>query len=45
MKRRGLVDAGYVYLNIDDCWEAKERNIKGELEADYATFSMGWRNW
>lgn len=41
MKRLGLVDAGYVYLNIDDCWEAKERNLTGELEADYATFSMG----
>lgn len=44
MKRLGLVDAGYVYLNIDDCWEAKERNLKGELEADYTTFSMGMEN-
>lgn len=41
MKRLGLVDAGYVYLNIDDCWEAKERNLKGELEADYADFPLG----
>ena len=41
LKNWGLVDAGYVYLNIDDCWEAKERNIRGELESDYTTFSMG----
>lgn len=41
LKDRGLADAGYVYLNIDDCWEAKERNIRDELESDYTTFSMG----
>lgn len=43
MRQKGLVDAGYVYLNIDDCWEAKERNEHGELEPDYVTFPDGMR--
>ena len=25
----GLADAGYVYLNIDDCWHAAERDADG----------------
>ena len=30
----GLKDAGYVYVNLDDCWMAKERdNVTGELIA------------
>ena len=41
MKEKGLVDAGYVYMNIDDCWEAKHRNIRNELEADAVTFPDG----
>ncbi len=43
MRDKGLVDAGYVYLNIDDCREAKERNERGELETDYVTFPDGMR--
>ena len=41
MKEKGLVDAGYVYMNIDDCWEAKQRNIRNELESDAVTFPDG----
>lgn len=41
MKDSGLVDAGYNYFNLDDCWEAKERNIKGELVSDPTTFPSG----
>ena len=43
MKDSGLVDAGYNYFNLDDCWETKERNERGELVADYTTFPSGIR--
>ena len=43
MKDSGLIDAGYTYFNLDDCWEAKERNVKGELVSDYTTFPSGIR--
>ena len=41
MKEKGLVDAGYEYMNIDDCWEAKHRNVRNELESDAVTFPDG----
>ena len=41
MKDSGLVEAGYNYFNLDDCWEAKERNMKGELVSDPVTFPSG----
>ena len=37
----GLLEAGYNYFNLDDCWEAKERNMKGELVSDPTTFPSG----
>lgn len=30
----GWKDLGYVYVNIDDCWSSKERDDKGQLQAD-----------
>lgn len=41
MKESGLVELGYNYFNLDDCWEAKERNVKGELVSDPITFPSG----
>ncbi|MCL2023364.1 MAG: alpha-galactosidase [Oscillospiraceae bacterium] len=41
MKKTGLVDAGYVYLNIDDCWMSSSRDENGRLQADFATFPNG----
>lgn len=41
MKEKGLVAAGYQYMNIDDCWEAKQRNVRNELESDPVTFPDG----
>ena len=41
MEKKGLVAAGYQYMNIDDCWEAKHRNIRNELESDAVTFPDG----
>ena len=39
---RGLDKFGYKYVNIDDCWSAKERNATtGELEPDPQTFTNG----
>lgn len=41
MKEQGLLEAGYEYIVIDDCWSLKERNRKGELEADPEKFPHG----
>ncbi len=30
----GLKDAGYIYVNIDDTWEAPARNAKGEIQTN-----------
>ena len=37
----GMRDAGYKYLNIDDCWMAKERDARGDLQPDPERFSHG----
>ena len=38
--RTGLRDAGYVYLNIDDCWHG-ERDADGFIQSDPERFSLG----
>ncbi|XP_076446539.1 alpha-N-acetylgalactosaminidase-like isoform X2 [Babylonia areolata] len=37
----GYRDAGYVYVNIDDCWSALERDSEGRLQADPLRFPSG----
>ncbi|HHY07349.1 MAG TPA: glycoside hydrolase family 27 protein [Corynebacteriales bacterium] len=37
----GLRDAGYVYLNVDDCWQAPQRKPNGELTWDKERFPDG----
>ena len=37
----GLRDAGYVYVNIDDCWQAPERDADGWPVADPERFPSG----
>jgi alpha-galactosidase len=37
----GLKDAGYQYLNIDDCWSSKSRNSTGHLVADPSKWPQG----
>ncbi|XP_014775432.1 alpha-N-acetylgalactosaminidase [Octopus bimaculoides] len=37
----GFRDVGYEYINIDDCWLAKERDAKGRLQADPKRFPNG----
>ncbi|XP_019855912.1 PREDICTED: alpha-N-acetylgalactosaminidase-like [Amphimedon queenslandica] len=37
----GFKDAGYQYINIDDCWASKERDSQGRLQADPDRFPSG----
>lgn len=44
MDKSGLKDAGYIYVNIDDCWQASERDEKGRLQWDKMNFKGGIKN-
>jgi len=39
----GLRDAGYTYINIDDCWSTKYRNGTGHLVPDPNKFPKGMK--
>lgn len=41
MKETGLIDAGYRYLNLDDCWHSSQRDDNGELQGDLTKFPAG----
>lgn len=41
MKAQGLLEAGYEYIVIDDCWSLKERDSEGRLVADPEKFPGG----
>lgn len=41
MADSGLADAGYCYVNIDDCWQASERDENGKLQCDKLHFPSG----
>jgi hypothetical protein len=41
MEKTGLADAGYIHLNIDDCWQSSQRDANGRLQADFVTFPSG----
>ncbi len=38
---RGLKDAGYQYVNIDDCWAEPQRNAQGNLVPNRTRFPNG----
>ncbi|MFE2358458.1 NPCBM/NEW2 domain-containing protein [Streptomyces parvulus] len=38
---RGLKDAGYEYINLDDCWALPERDAEGKLVPDPERFPHG----
>ncbi|MGW3493009.1 NPCBM/NEW2 domain-containing protein [Streptomyces sp. NPDC001020] len=38
---KGLKDAGYQYVNLDDCWALPSRNADGKLVPDPARFPNG----
>jgi alpha-galactosidase len=39
----GLKDAGYKYINLDDCWMAPNRTINGTFQADSRRFPSGMK--
>lgn len=41
LKESGLADCGYVYVNIDDCWQSSMRDENGRLQSDFVTFPSG----
>lgn len=41
MANSGLAEAGYVYVNLDDCWQSSARDENGRLQCDKATFPGG----
>ncbi|MEE1240000.1 MAG: glycoside hydrolase family 27 protein [Acutalibacteraceae bacterium] len=43
MVEMGLLDLGYEYLVIDDCWSFKERDENGRLVADPEKFPHGMK--
>ena len=43
MIKNGMRDAGYVYIVVDDCWEAKERAPDGTIVAEPAKFPSGMK--
>ncbi len=44
IKESGLLDCGYCYLNIDDCWHSSMRDANGKLQGDLVTFPSGIKN-
>ncbi|MBQ2847879.1 MAG: alpha-galactosidase [Clostridia bacterium] len=44
LKDSGLADCGYVYLNIDDCWQSSMRDENGRLQSDFVSFPSGIKN-
>lgn len=43
MVEKGLLDAGYEYIVIDDCWSLKSRDENGNLVPDPAKFPHGMK--
>lgn len=41
MKKTGLSDAGYKYINLDDCWQSSVRTADGKLQGDLTRFPRG----
>lgn len=43
IKECGLLDAGYEYINLDDCWHSSLRDDKGRLQGDLTNFPSGMK--
>src|SRR5689334_8543759 len=41
MVASGMKDAGYQYINVDDCWQAKSRDADGNIQAYPEHFPSG----
>lgn len=44
MKSNGMYDAGYTHVNLDDCWEACERDKNNNIQPDSDRFPSGIMN-
>lgn len=42
--KTGLKDAGYRYVNVDDCWQANVRDENGKWISDYQRFPKGMKD-
>lgn len=40
----GYAKVGYEYVNVDDCWLEKERNVHGQLVPDRQRFPRGMKS-
>lgn len=43
MEKTGLRDAGYKYINLDDCWQSSLRTEDGKLQGDLTRFPGGMK--
>lgn len=41
MKKTGLLEAGYQYINLDDCWQSSLRDANSRLQGDLEKFPNG----
>lgn len=41
LKSTGLANAGYTYINLDDCWHSSMRDSNGILQGDLESFPSG----
>lgn len=41
MAKSGLAEAGYKYVNLDDCWQSSQRDENNRLVADFESFPRG----
>ncbi|KAI8583186.1 hypothetical protein K450DRAFT_224624 [Umbelopsis ramanniana AG] len=41
MVSKGFLDAGYRYLNLDDCWQSNDRDYDGNIIVDRYAFPEG----
>ena len=41
MRDSGLADAGYIYVNMDDCWQSSMRDESGKMQGDLTAFPHG----
>jgi hypothetical protein len=41
LKKTGLIDLGYRYINLDDCWQSSSRDDQDNLQFDLSNFPHG----
>ena len=44
MRSNGMYDAGYHWINLDDCWVDCERDQNGKLQPDPDRFPSGMKS-